>query len=162
LKAALKKTNQHAGSLLARGHYGAAEGLVAAARLARAFKEELEILRRKWRDVSAVGSGGSQAPKSEQTPLWGYYRPILEALAVLDGQATLPDLERQLESSSPGIWKPGDLVVANHGRPRWKIMVKRARRAMVKEGWLELKPLKRWRLTDAGRKAAQSQSAPEH
>src|SRR6266480_699552 len=139
LKAALKKTNQHAGRLLARGAYSAAEGLVASARLAGAFQGELEVLRQKWRDISALAKRGSHSPKSERTPLWGYYRPILQALAALDGEATLPDLERQLESSSPAIWKPGDLAVVNHGRPQWKVTVKRARRAMVQEGWLEPK-----------------------
>ena len=50
--------------------------------------------------------------------------------------------------------QPGDLEPVSKGRERWRVMVQRARRPMVGEGWIEARPLKVWRITDDVRKAA--------
>ncbi|MGH9896194.1 MAG: hypothetical protein ACREA0_30220, partial [bacterium] len=97
---------------------------------------------------------GQGIPKSESTPLWGFYPLILKVLLELGGEASFADLERHLRVGAQASFKPGDVLVGRNGRARWQTMVKRARKAMVHEKWLEPRPLKLWRLTEEGRRAA--------
>ena len=43
------------------------------------------------------------------------------------------------------------------GRERWRVMVRRARRHLVAEGWIEDRAGPAWRITDTGRQAAEKQ-----
>ena len=40
------------------------------------------------------------------------------------------------------------------GRERWKVMIRRARKPLRAEGWIENEISTKWRVTDEGRKAA--------
>jgi len=52
--------------------------------------------------------------------------------------------------------KPGDLDLLSGDRPRWKIMVRRARKAMREEGFIGDGVSTFWKITSAGRRAAKS------
>ncbi len=153
LKGAVKQSNQKAAKLVAKGNYGGGEAFVEAARKIPEFRARLESLRTDWRSIS-VADSSLRVPKSERTPLWGYYKPILAALAHLGGEATLPQLQAHLTPQATALFKAGDLGTDGKGRPHWQVMVKRARRPMVKEGWIEAKPSNRWLLTEEGQRAA--------
>ncbi len=45
-------------------------------------------------------------------------------------------------------------TVLAEGRQRWTIMIRRARKHLTAEGWLEMGGGKKWRITPEGRKAA--------
>lgn len=156
IKGSLKQIHLHASKLLSRGNYTGAQALVDIARLVDAFELEVETLRGKWRSLGGGGTGS--AAKAETTPLWEYYRPILQALSSADGQASTPDLLRRLEPVLVKALKPQDLEAMSNGRPRWQVMVRRARRPMRKEGFIEPGGGKEWRITIAGRKAAAGQT----
>jgi len=94
--------------------------------------------------------------KNSQTPLWEFYRPILQALVALGGDATRKDIEAKLEETLAGSLKEGDLVTNARGVPRWRIMVGRARKHMIAEGFLTGENLLRWRITSKGEQAAKS------
>lgn len=157
VKATIKEANRVAGRLVAKGNYQAAEGLVALAKGADLFQAEISTLRSRWREV-AYGKPAHTQGKVQRTPLWEYYKPILAALQALNGTATRQDLEKHLETSIPPILKSGDLQVNAHGKPRWKVMVRRARKSMIQEKFIEPGNGKKWVVTAAGRKALETPS----
>ena len=57
-----------------------------------------------------------------------------------------------------GTLLAGDLETMARGRERWKVMIQRARKHLVAEGWLEDKPGPTWSITAAGRRAAEKSS----
>jgi len=155
-KATVKEANRDAGRLVAKGNYKAAEALVSLAKSATAFQSEISALRHRWREITC-GKSGQGKTKAERTPLWAYYKPILAALQALNGTATRGDIEKHLETSMPSILKSSDLQVDARGKPRWKIMVRRARKPMIQEKFIEPGSGKNWAITAAGRKALDSE-----
>ena len=157
VKLARKGTNQYAARLLAKGEYTRAEALVGHAKALGKFEVEVALLITQWQTVVSAVHGQGKAP-SDLTPLWEYYRPVLNAIVALGGEARISAIERHLEPLAERIWKANDLAPGSRGRPRWKAMVKKTRRQLVKEGWLEPRPLIAWRITSAGKKVAASGS----
>lgn len=150
---AVKGSNQLAGQVLAKGRYEEAEALVARARRVKEFEAELDGLRRRWREVRQVAKG--RAPEQQpKTPLWAFYQPILRALLEAGGQATRRDLEPVVGRLAADQLQPGDRAPMAGGRERWQVMIQRARKHLVGEGWIEAHPGKPWRITPAGRRAA--------
>src|SRR5206468_1736688 len=94
--------------------------------------------------------------KHSRTPLWEFYRPILQALVALGGEASRKEIEDKLEAAIQGTLKEGDLVANARGVPRWKIMVGQARQHMITEGFVTGDNLLRWKITNKGEQAAKS------
>lgn len=140
---ALKGLNLAAGQRMAKGDYVTAEALAAKGKELRQFQEEVDALRKRWREVS--GGGGAVAKKAA-TPLWTYYQPILQALAQAGGECPRSDLESRVERLMGASLKAGD---------RWQAMIRRARKPLVAEGWIEANTGKLWRITPSGRRAAE-------
>lgn len=153
--ATVKEANRCAGQLVAKGNYQGAEQLVAVAKAAGAFQGEIAALHQRWREL-AYGNSKQDEGKAERTPLWQYYKPILAALAALNGNATRRDLEKHLETSIPNVLRPGDLELNARGKPLWKLMVRRARKPMIKEKFIEDGSGKNWVITPAGRRAMEA------
>lgn len=158
IKGSLKQIHDLASKLLSRGNYVGAQALVDVARLVNSFDLEVETFREKWRSLR--GGGTSTGAQAEKTPLWEYYRPILQALVSGDGRASTSELLSRLEPLLAKALKPEDFEAMSNGRPRWQVMVRRARRPMRKEGFIERDGGKEWRITSAGRKAAAGQNPP--
>lgn len=154
VKVALKGVNQQAGKLLARGDYPGAETMVGVGRSVDGFCKEVEALRQRWRSLRVVPPD-SPAGAGDTTPLWEYYRPILRTLDKLGGEATRHEIEQHVESELLSTLNPGDKRSMARGKPRWAIMVKRARKYLVREGFLESRAGLHWRITAAGRQAVQ-------
>jgi hypothetical protein len=142
-KKALKGLNLAAGQRMAKGDYATAEALAAKGKELRQFQEEIESLRKRWREVSGGGGG---AGKKTVTPLWLYYQPILQALAQAGGECRRAELELCVERAMGASLKTGD---------RWQVMIRRARKPLTAEGWIEPGTGKLWRITPSGRRAAE-------
>lgn len=138
-----------AAKLLTKGNYGGAQTLVDLARSVKAFDADVEALAAKW---SGVRGGATKSPVSDGTPLWAYYKVILQTLSVADGRLSTPELIKRLEAVATTALKPTDLEPTSSGRPRWQVMVKKARRPMAKEGFIESATGSEWRITAAGRR----------
>ncbi|MEX2214988.1 MAG: hypothetical protein WD768_12715 [Phycisphaeraceae bacterium] len=152
VKMATKEVNQQAAKRLARGDYVAAQSLIDTAKTVATFSAEVAELQRKWRDVGAgVSKDGG---KSQQTPMWEFYRPILRALVALNGDANLKLIIGQLEEGVSDWLKEGDFTPNTRGIPRWQVMVRRARKVMTKEGFLSGEHKQRWIITKKGEQAA--------
>lgn len=155
IKASLKALNQHAAQLMARGNYGGAEDLMAKGREVQSFRAEFEALRKRWDEVRRGTKTGPG--KNSITPLWAYYQPILQALVALGGEARRQEIEPQVEQLMKGSFQPGDIEPLSRGRFKWQAMIRKAHRPLVKEGWLEARVGKTWRITPSGRPAAKAQ-----
>lgn len=156
LKGALRQTHLHAAKMLAKGNYEGAQSLVKVAQSMRGFAEEIETLSAKWRNLGPNSEG--RPAGEERTPLWSYYELILQALSAENGRASTPALFSHLEQGVGKVLKASDFEPMSNGRPRWQAMVKRARRHMVKEGFIEKGGGTEWRITAAGRRAAVGQT----
>lgn len=158
LKAALRGLNQQTTKTLERGDYSSAEEAVGLGRSVSEFSGRVDALRAEWRTLQR--STRKNDLKEEHTPLWRYYQPILETLIELDGEATREELEKAVEPRVRSILKPGDEAKNSRGLSRWRVMVRRAKRPMAHEGFIE-DSRGRWRVTAKGRKASQSGIAQE-
>lgn len=158
VRSALKEINQQAGRLVTRGDYSAAEALVKVGRSVTTFGDEVDALLLRWRELQH-GAPGQVA--SEKTPLWEYYRPLLQALVELGGEASLSDLEEKVEPILTSVLKPGEMTVMSEGKPSWKKAVRRARRHMVKEGFLEDHSGLKWRISSQGKRVAEGTTPPK-
>lgn len=156
VRAALKAVNLQANKLLVRGDYAGAERMVSAGRSVSDYQEEIEGLRRRWRSVRS-SSGQGEGESSESTALWEYYKPILQALESLGGEATRREIEQRVESELTSFLKRGDRRTMARGNPQWKATVSRARKHLVREGFLEEATGVKWRITPAGRHAARGE-----
>lgn len=154
VKSAIKRVNQQASKLMSRGDYEGAQTMMELGRGVRDFQNEVEALRGRWRTlrISVQGTGGV---KAETTPDWKLYSPILRTLMANGGTMTWKAIEDALRSNSEFQPLPGDLQVLR-GKPRWVHTAHRARGGMVKEGFIEKRAGFEWRITPAGKKAAES------
>jgi hypothetical protein len=148
----LKALNHAAGQRMAKGDYATAELLAAKGKEIRQFQLEVEALRGRWREVCGTGGRGV---KQSVTPLWSYYQPALRALVQAGGQCRRTDLEERVERLMSASLQPGDRQGMARGRERWRVMLQRVRRALVAEGWIEDGVGAAWRITEAGRLAAE-------
>ena len=152
VKHALNGLNQAAGQVMAKGDYAAAEALAAKGREIQQFQAEVGALHMRWRELSGGAPGSAKSPK---TPLWAYYQPILKALSELGGEARRIDLEAPVERLMADRFQPGDRQQMAGGHERWQIMIRRVRKHLVAEGWIEEGSGSVWRITDAGRRGAE-------
>ncbi len=76
----------------------------------------------------------------------------------LDGEATLQDLEKEVEPILASRIKVGDSLASAGGIERWKVMIRRARKPMIKEGFIESGSGKIWKITIEGQRAADQKS----
>lgn len=155
IRLATKEANQLAAKRLARGDYAGAQSLINVAQSISAFGSEVSGLNCRWREVRSTGKP-PKMEKGTRTPLWEFYRPILQALVALGGDATRKEIEGKLEEMFAGSFKDGDLVIAAGGLPRWKVMVGRARKHMIAEGFVTADNLLKWKITSKGEQAAKS------
>jgi len=153
VKLATKEANQLAAKRLARGDYSGAQSLIEVAKAISEFGNEVRMLHSRWKSVQS-SSPQPERIKGEETPLWELYRPILQALVALGGDATRNEIEAKLEGTVDGSLKKGDLAPNAQGVPRWKIMVGRARKPMISEGFITGENLLRWKITSKGEQAA--------
>lgn len=154
VRAALKELNQHAGRLMARGDYSAASELAERGRMVSDFEGRVDALRKEWRTL--WGAKESADGRDVKTPLWEFYQPILEVVDACGGKASRQEIEDRLEAKLLSRLKPGDLKPTGRKRTaRWKLMVRRARKPMVKEKYLEDQTGKQWQITPLGHQVAQ-------
>jgi hypothetical protein len=123
-------------------------------RSVRDFHGQVDELRGRWKALRATVQGGSGS-RAETTPVWKLYAPVLRILVANGGTMTWKAVEDGLQANSEFQLLPGDLQ-ALRGRPRWIHSAHRARGGMVKEGFIEKRGSFEWRITVAGRKAAES------
>ena len=157
VKLANKEANQLAAKRLARGDYAGAQTLTETAQKIAAFSSEVADLQSKWRNVGGT-RGVRNGGKLERTPLWEFYRPILKVLIALEGEASAGQIEAEIEGEFDGMLKEGDFVKNARGIPRWGVMVRRARKPMIKEGFLSDEHIHKWIITKKGEQAAKKGS----
>jgi hypothetical protein len=148
----LKALNAGAGQRMAKGDYATAEMLAAKGKEIRDFQSEIEALRKRWREVSGRGD---PAAKKATTPLWQYYQPILKAIVQAGGQCRRSEIEPTVERVMATSLQAGDRFAMARGRERWQVMIRRARKPLVAEGWIEADSGKLWQITAAGRRTAE-------
>jgi len=153
VRSAIKQINEYAGKMLAKGDYSEAEELIPKAKEVEMFEGEVEALYKRWRKIQG-GSDEAGRAKEKSIPLWKYYVPTLRSLMGLGGSARMEAIENQVEPLVRELSVENDLN-SEGAPPKWRTMVKRALRAMEKEGFVQ-RDKKEWRITPSGRKAAES------
>ena len=151
VKKSIKGMNQKAGHYMSRGEYERAQAIAETARTLHQFVEEIEALRAKW---NALGSKPVKKQKMVRLPLWRYYQPILAALVQAGGEATARSLEPLVEKNLAGDLGSGDRAMVRAGVQQWQRMIRRARKHLAAEGWIEPRSSFRWKITEAGKKAS--------
>lgn len=149
----LRALNQAASQRMAKGDYATAEALAAKGKEIRIFFGDIDMLRNRWSEIS--GAQNLQE-KGTQTPLWMYYQPILQSIIQNGGESLRITIEEFVGKMMKGKFQAKDNETLSRGRERWRVMVRRARKHLVQEGWLEDTRGKMWIITETGRRAAEA------
>ena len=157
LKQTIKEINQTAADLAKKGNYERAEAAMAKGRELIRFREEIVGVEQKWKQVCGSGKAPHQTSGDTSLAAWQYYAPILRSLVALGGKASLTDLEAEFLREMEPHLRAGDHSRMAGVRERWQVMIRRARKHMVKEGWLPGRRSKLWEITAAGRQVAEKQ-----
>jgi len=157
LKQTIKELNQSAADLARKGAYERAEEAMSKGRELMHFREEIVGVEKKWKQM--CGSGHSQNKASNDVALaaWQYYAPIARSLVALGGKASLTDLEAEFIRQMEPRLRAGDHSQMAGGREHWQVLIRRARKHMVKEGWILSKNNKLWEISTSGRQVAEKQ-----
>jgi hypothetical protein len=106
------------------------------------FREEIAGVELKWKQVCGSGKAQNEAAGEVSLAAWQYYAPIMRSLVALGGKASLSDLEGEFLRHMEPQLRIGDRSHMAGGRVRWQVMIRRARKHMVKEGWLSSRGIK--------------------
>ncbi len=150
----LKEVNRRAAKLMQRGNYAGAQQVMSQAQAVQAYLTEVKAMQKRLGAIRGGGGGKVKATKNQQHALWEYYQPILKALAAIGGEGTRSEIEDKFAELFPDWLQPGDQAMMSGDRPRWKVMIGRAKKPMLAEGFVEAPNVMRWRVTEDGRKAA--------
>lgn len=155
LKQCLKEVNQRAAKLMARGDYVRAQAIMEQAKQVSQFVAELRGFQQRLAELGR-GPAASASTRPETHPQWEYYRPILTCLAHINGDASRERVEQEFAERFDAWLLPGDRALTARGEPHWRAMIRRSKKHLVSEALIEAPNHLRWRITAAGRKAAQS------
>lgn len=157
----LKALNQAASQRMAKGDYAKVEEFSGRGRAIREFQQEIDALRKRWREVCGGATVKSAGPA---TPLWKFFQPILQALVNLGGKERRQAIEAEVERLMGPTLLAADRLTMPGGHTRWQGMIRRARKSLVAEHWIQAGVGPYWQITDAGRRAAEKPikgNAPE-
>lgn len=154
LKECLDGIHHQASHVMSKGEYDKAEALIAAGKQLQAFQLQVNALKDHWRGLKGSNMPGKES--SRTTPLWAYYQSILQALVESGGEAARVELEPRVESLMKKSFLPGDSDKMSHNRYRWQLMIRRARKHLIHEGWLEPSNSRKWQITPEGEIAAKA------
>jgi hypothetical protein len=152
--------NHQAGQLVAKGCYERAETLVAKAKALEEFHAKISVLRDEWRQLRRGGNRMGK-PHAQTTPLWSYYQPILHTLLEMGGSATRQQIEAEFERIHAGVLQSGDMEIMAGSMPRWQKMIRRARKHLIEQEFIEAGNGKVWQITDEGKRAARTKARSE-
>jgi hypothetical protein len=158
LKQTIKEINQTAADLAKKGDYERAEAAMAQGRQLMGFREEIVGVEQKWKQVCGFAKAPNKASGDVSLAAWQYYAPITRSLVALGGRASLSDLEAEFLRQMEPQLRLGDRSRMATGRERWQVMIRRARKHMIKEGWVSSRSGKLWEITTAGRQVAEKQA----
>lgn len=150
LKTAVKEINGQAARKVAQGNYGASEEMVALAKAVQQFTSEAKEFNDRWSAISKRQTGKLRA---ETTPVWEYYRLVARAITSLGGEGRFEEVVNWITKNAMSELKPGDVLDGPKGQPVWQRAVSKAKRPMIKEGFLEVGANK-WKLTKSGKNLA--------
>jgi len=150
LKAAIKEVNGQAARKLAQGNYDASQEMVALAKTVQQFAIETREFNERWNAIRKQQGGKS---KAETTPVWEYYRLVARALSSQGGESSFEEIVDWITKNAINELKPGDVLVGKKGVPVWQNALSKARRPMIKEGFLE-RISGKWKLTKSGKNLA--------
>jgi len=150
LKTAIKEINAQAARKVAQGNYVASQELVALAKAVQEFAVETKELNNRWKTISKRKKENSRV---DITPVWEFYRLVARAITSLGGESNFEDIIDWITKNAMGALKPGDISDGPKGQPIWQQGVFKAKRPMIKEGFLHAGAVK-WKLTKSGRNLA--------
>ncbi len=155
-KLSLKEINARAAKCMARGDYAGVQTLMNQAQQVQQFADEVREFQRRLSQLKG-GGGGPKPLRAEAHAQWEFYQPILQCLIELNGDVTRDEIEKHFGGRFDAWLLPGDRAAMSRGRPRWKVMIGRSKRHLIAEGFVSAPNMQKWRITAAGRKAAQQE-----
>jgi hypothetical protein len=150
LKAAVKELNNDAARKVGQGNYAASQEMIGLAKTVQQFGVEAKEMDERWK---AIRKQRATRPVAEKTPGWEYYRLVANALASLGADSSFDAVADWIKKNALSELRPGDLLDGPKGEPVWLRALRRAKRPMIKEGFLEAGG-GTWRLTKSGRNLA--------
>lgn len=138
-----------------------------------AFRDRTAALRREW--TSIAGEQAEEEENSEEqvqrrdlgrlrrglrTPEEAHYRPILQVLVELGGQASMGQILDRVGQTMQSALREVDYqpLASDSELPRWRNSAQWARNSMVREGLLRNdSPRGIWQISEAGQRYLQEQ-----
>jgi restriction system protein len=171
LEAVRQRLNEEAATASKASEYDAARRAIEEAKRVEDFSGKVRALREEWASLSAKRSRPTKVRRTSTSPLApglrtperAFRRPILEALVELGGGAPVSEVLKVVGEKLRGRLNHYDLERHQSGsRPvRWQKTAEWCRDTLVREGLMRSdSPRGIWEISDAGRKAVQSEQWP--
>jgi Mrr restriction endonuclease-like protein len=159
LKTARRRVDEQAARRMRQGAYAEAERWMKVGQTVAEYASRVDAFKGEWKALVASYKGRGdtvsipRGKKPRVTPVWKYYKPVLRALTALGGSGSRAQIEASVREEMQDELVPKDLAAMAKGKAaRWQKSLGRARKPMVREGWIEVRGSE-WRLTEKGRAA---------
>jgi restriction system protein len=171
LEAVRQRLNEEAATALQANEYDAARRAIEEPKRVEKFSGKVRALREEWASLSAKRSRPTKVRRTStsrlapglRTPETAFRRPILEALVELGGGAPVGEVLDLVGEKMWGRLSHYDLepLPSDSRSVRWRNTAQWCRDALVREGLMRSdSPRGIWEISDAGRKAVQSEQWP--
>ena len=157
IRLAVKELNQEAARQVGNGRYETSGTLIECAKKVGEFAKDVEALRARWVSITSTKQGGASG---EKTPLWEYYSLIAQSISELGGKATREQIVDWIAQNGANQLKSGDFASNVQGKPYWQRILRRVKRAMAEEKYLETAEGAEWSLTKLCRDVAKQKKKP--
>lgn len=160
-----RSINGQAATCMRAGDYDTVQRWMGVGKNVADFAHRVDAFEQEWkRLVKATRIAASRkttptkiaktAPQGKKaTPASRFYEPAIKALAELGGEATSKELLESLEAAIGSELTKADRQTLPRRRiPRWQRTMESVYRDCVREGWIEKRRDRAWKITDKGRR----------
>lgn len=162
-----RSINTEAARSMRAGDYDAVQRWMGVGKNVADFAARLDAFAMEWKRLvkaTRIAAGTKTKPATTTklsathkrgTSASRFYESAMKALVGRGGEATSDQLLQDLEATLLADLSEVDLkILPRGGTPRWHRTVERARRDCVREGWIEKRRDKVWKLTENGKQLA--------
>lgn len=171
-----RRINSEAARCMRAGDYDAVQRWMEVGKTVSDFSARLDAFAKEWKRLvkaTRIAAGTKTRPataprpstaRKKATPPSRFYEPAMRALAGRGGEATFEELLQDLEAVLGSDLTESDRKnLPRRGIPRWHGAVASAYRHCIREGWIENRRDRVWKLREKGKPlGAQRRASPRN
>ena len=162
-----RRINARAARCMRAGEYDAVQRWMDIGKSVADFAGRVDAFAGEWKRLvkaTRIAAVGKTKPRitirvvpsrKKATAASRFYEPAMKALANRGGEATSEQLLQDLETALAADLSEADCkILPRRGIPKWQATVGSVYRDCIREGWIEKRRDKVWKITERGRQLA--------